>query len=226
MGPREKKGGGGGGGADPTGPHDHDPLRAGGGGLQCVPNMITQHIASTGDPGHSKGWQFVRYLVSNPLWLFGWVALAGSFVFQAPALHNGQMSVVQPLLVTELVFAVRAAPPVDPPADQEPHVVGCGHHLRRPGPVRRRGRAHGRECRSRPARPGSAPPSPPAGRRPSWPWSACPRLTGAAGGGAGGGHGHPVGAGGHVHQGHDRHAERVRGLRDVRPLARLRADSS
>ena len=40
-------------------------------------NMITQHIASISDPGHTKGWRFVRYLVSNPLWLFGWVALAG-----------------------------------------------------------------------------------------------------------------------------------------------------
>src|SRR5271154_807018 len=68
--------------------------------------MMTQHIASTSDPGHSKGWQFVRYLASNPLWLFGWLALGGSFLFQALALHNGQMSVVQPLLVTELVFAL------------------------------------------------------------------------------------------------------------------------
>ena len=69
-------------------------------------NMVTQHIASIGDPGHSKGWRFVRYLVSSPLWLFGWVALAGGFVFQALALHNGLLSVVQPLLVTELVFAL------------------------------------------------------------------------------------------------------------------------
>ncbi len=69
-------------------------------------NLITQHIASIGDPRHRKGWRFVRYLVTNPLWLFGWVALAGAFVFQALALHNGQMSVVQPLLVTELVFAL------------------------------------------------------------------------------------------------------------------------
>ena len=69
-------------------------------------NLVMQHIASTGDPGHSKGWRFVRYLVSNPLWLLGWIALAGAFVFQALALHNGQMSVVQPLLVTELVFAL------------------------------------------------------------------------------------------------------------------------
>jgi hypothetical protein len=69
-------------------------------------NMVTQHIASISDPGHSKGWRFVRYLLSNPLWLFGWAALAGAFVFQAWALHIGQMSVVQPLLVTELVFAL------------------------------------------------------------------------------------------------------------------------
>ena len=69
-------------------------------------NLVTQHIASMSDPAHSKGWRFVRYLLSNPLWLFGWVALAGAFVFQALALHNGQMSVVQPLLVTELVFAL------------------------------------------------------------------------------------------------------------------------
>jgi hypothetical protein len=69
-------------------------------------NVVTQHIASISDPGHSKGWRFVRYLLSNPLWLFGWVALAGAFAFQAWALHIGQMSVVQPLLVTELVFAL------------------------------------------------------------------------------------------------------------------------
>jgi drug/metabolite transporter (DMT)-like permease len=69
-------------------------------------NLVTQHIASIGDPGHSRGWRFVRYLLTNPLWLFGWIALVGAFVFQAVALHNGQMSVVQPLLVTELVFAL------------------------------------------------------------------------------------------------------------------------
>ena len=69
-------------------------------------NVVTQHKASISDPAHAKGWQLVRYLASNPLWLFGWLALGGSFIFQALALHNGQMSVVQPLLVTELVFAL------------------------------------------------------------------------------------------------------------------------
>jgi hypothetical protein len=69
-------------------------------------NVTTQHAASIGDPKKSTGWRFVVYLAKNPLWLFGWIALAGGFVFQALALSAGQMSVVQPLLVTELVFAL------------------------------------------------------------------------------------------------------------------------
>src|SRR3974390_2235594 len=69
-------------------------------------NVVTPHKASISAPKRSKGWRFVVYLFRNPLWLFGWVALAGSFVFQALALHDGSISVVQPLLVTELVFAL------------------------------------------------------------------------------------------------------------------------
>jgi hypothetical protein len=75
-------------------------------GLFNAVNVTTQHIASTSDPKKSKGWGLVVYLFSSPLWLLGWVALAGAFVFQAFALHQGQMSVVQPLLVTELVFVL------------------------------------------------------------------------------------------------------------------------
>jgi drug/metabolite transporter (DMT)-like permease len=67
-------------------------------------NEATQHIASTADPRGSSGWRLVVYLFRNPLWLFGWVALVGAFVFQALALHNGLISVVQPVLATELVF--------------------------------------------------------------------------------------------------------------------------
>jgi drug/metabolite transporter (DMT)-like permease len=69
-------------------------------------NTITQHVASTNDPEGSKGWQFVRYLLRNPLWLLGWVAQVAAFVFQAIALHDGLLSAVQALLMTELVFAL------------------------------------------------------------------------------------------------------------------------
>jgi drug/metabolite transporter (DMT)-like permease len=69
-------------------------------------NVATQHVASIGNPKKSTGWRFVVYLVKNPLWLLGWIAVAGAFVFQALALNAGQLSVVQPLLVTELVFVL------------------------------------------------------------------------------------------------------------------------
>src|SRR6516225_11741804 len=69
-------------------------------------NVVTQHRASIASPERARGWGLVLYLFKNPLWLFGWVALIGAFVFQALALHDGQLSVVQPLLVTELVFAL------------------------------------------------------------------------------------------------------------------------
>jgi hypothetical protein len=69
-------------------------------------NVTTQHAASVGGPKKAAGRRFLAYLVQNPLWLSGWVALAGAFVFQALALHVGQISVVQPLLVTELVFTL------------------------------------------------------------------------------------------------------------------------
>lgn len=69
-------------------------------------NVTTQHKASIASPKMASGWRLVGYLFRNPLWLFGWIALAGAFVFQALALDAGQLSVVQPLLVTELVFAL------------------------------------------------------------------------------------------------------------------------
>ena len=74
--------------------------------LSNAVNVTTQHIASTADPRGSSGWRLVLYLFRSPLWLFGWVALAGAFVFQAVALHDGQISIVQPLMATELIFAL------------------------------------------------------------------------------------------------------------------------
>jgi hypothetical protein len=74
--------------------------------LSNAVNVATQHIASTADPRGSSGWRLVLYLFRSPLWLFGWVALAAAFVFQALALNAGLLSVVQPLMATELIFAL------------------------------------------------------------------------------------------------------------------------
>jgi drug/metabolite transporter (DMT)-like permease len=69
-------------------------------------NVMTQHAASIGAPKREKGWRLVGYLFRQPLWLLGWVAAAGGFAFQALALYKGQLSVVQPILITELVFVL------------------------------------------------------------------------------------------------------------------------
>jgi drug/metabolite transporter (DMT)-like permease len=74
--------------------------------LSSAINLMTQHSASAGAPKREKGWRLVAYLFRQPPWLLGWIAAAGAFVFQAVALHYGQLSVVQPVLVTELVFVL------------------------------------------------------------------------------------------------------------------------
>ena len=69
-------------------------------------NVVSQHVASIRSPPEVKGLAVGFYLVRQPLWLLGVVAMAAAFVFQALALNKGRLSVVQPLLVTELVFTL------------------------------------------------------------------------------------------------------------------------
>jgi hypothetical protein len=69
-------------------------------------HLMTQHAASAGAAGKLRGRQLVSFLVRQPLWLLGWGAATAGFAFQALALHFGQLSIVQPVLVTELVFAL------------------------------------------------------------------------------------------------------------------------
>lgn len=67
---------------------------------------VTQHVASTGAPVAVKGWRLAFYLVRNRLWLLGVAATGGSFAFQAWALYDGRLSVVQSILIAELVFTL------------------------------------------------------------------------------------------------------------------------
>ena len=69
-------------------------------------HLMTQHSVSIGVSQKHRGWALIAFLFRQPLWLLGWLAAAGGFAFQAVALHNGQLSIVQPLLVTELVFVL------------------------------------------------------------------------------------------------------------------------
>jgi drug/metabolite transporter (DMT)-like permease len=74
--------------------------------LSNAASVMTRHIASTADPHRPAGRRLVGYLLHNSRWLAGWAAQVAAFVFQAVALHNSPVSVVQPLLVTELVLAL------------------------------------------------------------------------------------------------------------------------
>ncbi len=69
-------------------------------------HLLTQHAASVGVADKHRGWNLITFLVRQPLWLIGWAAAAAGFAFQAVALHSGQLSIVQPILVTELVFTL------------------------------------------------------------------------------------------------------------------------
>jgi drug/metabolite transporter (DMT)-like permease len=69
-------------------------------------HLMTQHWASEGASDKKGHREVIKFLIRQPLWLLGWIAAAAGFAFQALALHSGQLSVVQILLVSELVFAL------------------------------------------------------------------------------------------------------------------------
>lgn len=48
-------------------------------------------------------------LVRHPLWLAGWCVNLGGFLCQAVALHTGSVGLVQPILVTQLLFTIPIA---------------------------------------------------------------------------------------------------------------------
>jgi hypothetical protein len=48
----------------------------------------------------------VRHMIRRPVWLFGFVIMALGYAAQAVALHLGELNVVQPILVSELVMLV------------------------------------------------------------------------------------------------------------------------
>ncbi len=66
--------------------------------------VTAQHVASSAGERRGRAWW--RGVLRHPLWLLGWIALGSSLVTQAAALHFGPLSLVQPLLVSELVVAL------------------------------------------------------------------------------------------------------------------------
>jgi len=67
---------------------------------------VSQRLASVSQTHGQTGWRAAVALVRDPLWLVGLLFMGGTFVFQAIALYFGQLAVVQPVLVTELIFTL------------------------------------------------------------------------------------------------------------------------
>jgi hypothetical protein len=69
---------------------------------------ILQRRASVLAPtaASARGWRHGLYLLRRPMWLAGAGFMAAGFACAAVALYFGQLALVQPLLVSELVFTL------------------------------------------------------------------------------------------------------------------------
>lgn len=63
----------------------------------------------SGRPVFRPLFDLLSRLVRNRMWLLGWVTNLAGFFVQAAALHLGSVALVQPLLVTQLLFAMPMA---------------------------------------------------------------------------------------------------------------------
>ncbi|MBZ4323725.1 DMT family transporter, partial [Streptomyces huiliensis] len=71
---------------------------------------VLQRIAARTVPeGDAFSVRLVRHLVRNPAWLGGIAVIVGAAACQALALTLGSLSLVQPILVTELPFTLLIA---------------------------------------------------------------------------------------------------------------------
>jgi drug/metabolite transporter (DMT)-like permease len=70
-------------------------------------SAILQRLAVVERAGQKTSiWRTAIELVRQPAWLLGGLFLVGTFGFQALALYFGPLSVVQPVLVLELIFTL------------------------------------------------------------------------------------------------------------------------
>jgi drug/metabolite transporter (DMT)-like permease len=66
---------------------------------------VAQRSAAAPAPGElSFSWRLATYLVHRPVWFLGIFSMTLGFVFQVWALRMGSLSLVQPVIATELVI--------------------------------------------------------------------------------------------------------------------------
>lgn len=67
---------------------------------------VMARLAGVDVPKGQSPWRIGWYLVHQPVWLVGQAFAVGVFVLSGIALYFGELAVVQPLLVVELIFAL------------------------------------------------------------------------------------------------------------------------
>ena len=75
--------------------------------LTFAVSTSVQHHAAAGAPASASGpWGLVAYLLRRPAWLIGQVLAVVGFAMHAAALHFGPIALVQPIVISGIVFAV------------------------------------------------------------------------------------------------------------------------
>src|ERR1700761_2360727 len=76
--------------------------------LSSACGAVLQRFAAVnqGSTAAEPRWRAAIDLIRQPAWLFGTLFLIGTFGFQALALYFGPLSLVQPILVLELIFTL------------------------------------------------------------------------------------------------------------------------
>ncbi|HEX4540999.1 MAG TPA: DMT family transporter [Acidimicrobiales bacterium] len=72
----------------------------------AISSVLQRRGASTAPESSVLRVNLMTYVLRRPVWLIGFSTMVGAFLFQAAALSYGQLSTVQPVLVTELLFVL------------------------------------------------------------------------------------------------------------------------
>jgi drug/metabolite transporter (DMT)-like permease len=66
---------------------------------------VAQRLAAAPAPGELRfSWRLISFLLHRPVWFMGILCMIAGFLFQLAALDLGQLSLVQPIVATELLF--------------------------------------------------------------------------------------------------------------------------
>jgi drug/metabolite transporter (DMT)-like permease len=73
--------------------------------LFTASSAVAQRLAAAPAPGEiSFSWRLLTFLLRRPVWFLGILFMIGGFLFQLAALDVGDLSLVQPVIATELLF--------------------------------------------------------------------------------------------------------------------------